>query len=186
VLSQLEFVPLVIPNRFHRDWEQTIEFRVTSYDTTGLTDCWGCGQLDLYTKNWASRMAGGVNTQFKDADLSAECTDKWSAAFGRDGCMDNWYWNDYRLAAVDEHHVRLELWDRDTGPDDRYQYFDWTDDPHYVFTWARASLDVQDLPKMKSHRDWLHFEDSFPLGRCTRTARANVCLQLSFIVPKPY
>ncbi len=186
VLSQLELVPLFIPGQFHRDWEQTIEFRVTSYDTTGITDCWGCGKLDVYSKNWASRMAGGINTQFKDADLSAECSEKWAASVGADACMNNWYWTDYRLASVDQHHARLELWDRDDGPDDHYRYFDWTDDPHFVFDWNRSSLEVHDYPHATADMRWLHVEDVAPVGRCSRTSQANVCLQLSFTAPTPY
>jgi hypothetical protein len=179
ILSELELAPYFVPGVYHPTWLHDLEFRVASYDTTGLDDCWGCDGLDVYLKLTGSRTESGLTKQFKNSTTKT-CDDLWAGVAGRDACMDDWFWKDAQIATTTTHQATLELWDRDTSsPDDRYGFADESYAPEFQFYWSNGSLALNATDRPVSFPSWMRFYDNAPVARCTRTNRANICLKLS-------
>lgn len=52
--AELALTQLFVPGRYHPTWPHEVTFRVVSQDSTGISDCWGCGQLDTMRGSLAS------------------------------------------------------------------------------------------------------------------------------------
>jgi hypothetical protein len=181
ILSELELAPYFVPGVYHPTWLHDLEFRVTSYDTTGIDDCWGCDALDVYLKLTGSRTESGLTKQFKNA-TTPTCNNLWAGITGRDACMNDWFWKDPQIATTTTHQATIELWDKDdlAGSDDRYDYTDnTTAAPEFQFFWADGSMSLGYPTQFIAQPNWTKFYDNAPVARCTRTNRANICLKLS-------
>jgi hypothetical protein len=186
VMSSLEFAPYYVPGAFHPTFEQDFRFAIASYDTTGIDDCWGCDELDVFARVTADRQQSGAWTPFAGFQ-TAECQDEWAANQLRNPCMSNWFWSDFRTLATTHYRTRLELWDHDsTSADDLLPFANESADPSYDFVWARGALDVRDPIGGVTYADWMKFYDVAPVQRCTRTTKANICLELSVLERNPY
>jgi hypothetical protein len=188
VISSLEVVPYYTPGAYHSGFAQDIEFRVVGYDSTGLDDCWGCDELDMYGKMTGARFQPGLTgfTTFQ----TAECQNRWSSIYGVDGCMDGWWWTDFRPVTVPTHRGTLELWDHDvaiSAPDDQYDFANETSQPVFDFDWSRGALDLKEIrTPAVTYPDWMKFYDNSPVIRRTRAARANVSLRVKLTEHSPY
>jgi endonuclease/exonuclease/phosphatase family metal-dependent hydrolase len=178
VLSTLVLAPYYVPGAYHPTWEQAVEFRITGYDTTGIKDCWTCGQLDVFAISTIERQQGTWATLGK-------LTSPLCSTYRADGCMDNWSWEDFRSATVTKHRTELELWDQDdSSPNDPVEFAD-NKTNGFELDWAsgevaRQSGGVNTVP------GWLKFHDAAPVQGCTRRNIANLCVQWSLREKSPY
>jgi endonuclease/exonuclease/phosphatase family metal-dependent hydrolase len=185
ILSQLDLAQYYVPGAYHPSWDHRLKFKVASYDTTGIDDCWGCDQLDVYTKLRLDKSVSGVTSNVSSR-TTATCENKWLGIYGRDTCMDLWLTDTDRTATTSAHKLTLELWDDDvTTGDDKYEYIDNGNGTQFQLDWARGAVDIIDT-NVGIVSNWMKFYDAAPQSKCTRSSRANICLRVELTENSPY
>ncbi|MBX3199259.1 MAG: endonuclease/exonuclease/phosphatase family protein [Labilithrix sp.] len=192
--AELSLTQLFVPGRYHPTWPHEVTFRVVSQDSTGISDCWGCGQLDTYAWITGFRVDPAENLDQRTHFKTSECTDRWTTHVNTNACMHGWYWSSFDMTPPNDngrpwtgHRFEVALWDHDTtSGDDHLPVMSAGNDAAVSIDWPTGAITMRsvvgDFPA-----GWTDFTltDLSPVQRCTRTARANVCWELTVLEATP-
>lgn len=109
-------------------------------------------------------------------------------------CMHGWYWSSFDMTPPNDngrpwtgHRFEVALWDHDTtSGDDHLPIMSAGNDAAVSIDWPTGAITMRsvvgDFPA-----GWTDFTltDLSPVQRCTRTARANVCWELTVLEATP-
>ncbi|MBI4510668.1 MAG: hypothetical protein HY698_13625 [Deltaproteobacteria bacterium] len=208
VLANLKLIPMQQPPKFHPNWHHDVAVRVVSANASNQSDCWSCGEVDLYpVLQRHEEGPGGTSHDQWEADY---CDDS-DAVSVADSCTSGWVVNMHHDPA--RHSLQgggADLYDDDdTSGDDHFSTVWLGEADRLSINWASQRLELRDFatgtaapcvdgkmvsipgPPYVTVECTLWWKDTgivdnAPLGRCTRFEPPFVCLELSLSeIPPP-
>ncbi len=187
IVTELEFLTLRHPGRFHPAWNHTVRSRVTSVTLTNEPDCFLdlCGPRDPFVEfeGWATDAGTGLPVPSPGIRALASCDnrDAGSLVAADNECMDPWFLTQRAPAgAYTQHSVTWRLFDSDTGFDDEIVTIDGTYHPRLQVNWDTSMFEVYadgEVPETARYEAGLRTSD--PLRWCSSIQSPSFCVETS-------
>ena len=164
VVTSFLFTPLAVPGRFHPTWKHSVRQRIASADASDEDDCWGCKEVDLFTKmKWEKAAAGVLSSGSAEG---SECKNNDHVTWGVDGCMGDWKHDDSHDGGITPptyQYFVAALWDEDsTSANDQLLSAKWG---QAIFWDVSAAALMNDNPRYPVDI-WLKITDNAPIPHC--------------------
>jgi hypothetical protein len=170
--------------------------RVVSANATTEDDCWGCGDLDLYT-NLKRRQV--QSTGVEGATWSSSVCDGENSVSVADGCTGDWVVGMHHDPARDfVQGGGADLWESDDFDDDHFGTVPFGVADMLQMNWTTGRLELRDyatastVPCLQAEGGTCKVTwadkgtvDNATRGQCTRTEPPFLCLELEMTEVPP-